>query len=541
MIDGRTTDITLVRELQKGDPSGIWRRGMREFPDQSLADRVMNTFFVQGGQSEGKMVSTLSRDVLVDATVLSNFCMVWLAKSVSPAAEPPRPPPIRFSTTPRPRAVLTCSAASESGPSEPVPELDSWRTFRRMLLEGAREGSDVGGGSGEQCALAPSAEPGLEPGLDGEQRWAHRIPHLERGCLLVCDPSSRFFSQGDSARLEHSVLLLLDTGSREGSVAIALNRPSEAGAAATFGAHPLHQGGTDEPGDVFTLTPSLTPSLTDGLTSAGRTDAAAAHDDRNGLGQRRPSDRAELLLPGLWLERLTRSSAAEPMASDAARRMLSSTVAEEAKGGREGGREEREVEEARRRLVGDVEGGRPHFYAGAFVWSAGELEEEVDAGVWLPVAASATAIAHTLVSLTLLRSKCPDSQCVCRRQFAHPPTCLLLTARPLRCFNRCLLVQVDGDLSPENKYQTALAWAQSARHPAATTPTERAEAAVQSALEGSQWEALLDSWQAERRQAASASAAGTSVCTPAKERMYRDANEVEPLEMRSARSGADPV
>ena len=86
ITSGVAMDVILVRELQKGDPEGIWRRAMAAFPDQDMVGRLMDKYFIEGGKSADTpfkpipMWTITPQQQLVEATVVANFCEIWLAK-----------------------------------------------------------------------------------------------------------------------------------------------------------------------------------------------------------------------------------------------------------------------------------------------------------------------------------------------------------------------------------------------------------------------------------------------------------------------------
>lgn len=86
VISGTAMDVAMVRELQNGDPDGAFRRALATFPDQDMANRFLDKFFIEGGHEEGKpyrgipMWTMKPPQVLLEATVLANYCEVWLAK-----------------------------------------------------------------------------------------------------------------------------------------------------------------------------------------------------------------------------------------------------------------------------------------------------------------------------------------------------------------------------------------------------------------------------------------------------------------------------
>jgi len=86
IISGTAMDIVLVRWLQDGDPGNLYRNALKHFPDQGMAQRMIDKFFIEGGKPADKPYRGLpmwtldaSQD-LREACVLGNFCEVWLAK-----------------------------------------------------------------------------------------------------------------------------------------------------------------------------------------------------------------------------------------------------------------------------------------------------------------------------------------------------------------------------------------------------------------------------------------------------------------------------
>ena len=337
----------LVQEQQRVEPSGCNERALAAFPDQHMVRRVHRRQW----QSRVETADTTS---LLEAKVLSNFCNVWLAKHAdldhSIASSPASAPRVEPSGWPRPlqrpapRAVLSCSATSED-PALSEAQLDGWRAFRRQLMEGG-------------CPRRDARAMPLFDGADGEA-WAHELPHLERGCLLVCEPGTRFNSR-EHEPLEHSVLLLIEHGPC-GSVAIALNQ-QPLGTRGGGGAPSYHAdtrlGGTDgDDGGIWLL-------AIEGAPRDGPSVASAAHASDHGLdhtSERRPpaaAEEADRLLPGLWLRRLRAHQAPR---TDSMSPPLH------------------------------------FFYAGHYEWEAGELQDEVEAGVWRCVAASTAALTEVLL------------------------------------------------------------------------------------------------------------------------------------------------
>jgi nitronate monooxygenase len=69
-----------------GDPNGAMRRALASFPDQDMAGRILDKFFLDGGKEAEKSFRTLPMwtmeppQALLEAAILANYCEVWLAK-----------------------------------------------------------------------------------------------------------------------------------------------------------------------------------------------------------------------------------------------------------------------------------------------------------------------------------------------------------------------------------------------------------------------------------------------------------------------------
>lgn len=86
VVSGTALDAIMARRLQKGDPDGSMRRALQAFPIRSVAERIVNTYFVEGGIDEHtpyKQIEmyTLTPSIeLQELTVAANFAEVYLAK-----------------------------------------------------------------------------------------------------------------------------------------------------------------------------------------------------------------------------------------------------------------------------------------------------------------------------------------------------------------------------------------------------------------------------------------------------------------------------
>ena len=86
VISGTAINSVLVRRLQDGDLEGHVRRAMRAFPSQTIANKILETYFIEGGRSEKQaykrspLYSLESPMALQQLTVVACFVEVWLAK-----------------------------------------------------------------------------------------------------------------------------------------------------------------------------------------------------------------------------------------------------------------------------------------------------------------------------------------------------------------------------------------------------------------------------------------------------------------------------
>ena len=86
VVSGTALDLTFMRRLQLGDPGGHTRRGLDAFPDQEMARRIRDKYFIAGGKAEGKpfknksMIGQKPNRRALELMVLANFVEVYLAK-----------------------------------------------------------------------------------------------------------------------------------------------------------------------------------------------------------------------------------------------------------------------------------------------------------------------------------------------------------------------------------------------------------------------------------------------------------------------------
>jgi len=86
VVSGTALDSILARRLQLGDPDSDMRRALKQFPDQDIAQRIIDTYYIPNGKAEEipfKLVSLFTdhpRQSLLELTIAANFVEVFLAK-----------------------------------------------------------------------------------------------------------------------------------------------------------------------------------------------------------------------------------------------------------------------------------------------------------------------------------------------------------------------------------------------------------------------------------------------------------------------------
>jgi nitronate monooxygenase len=86
VISGTAMDTILLRQLQDGDKDGAMRRALASFPDQDMARRFMDKYFIENGKDELvpykhlPMWTVTPSQELLEAAVLSTYAEVWNAK-----------------------------------------------------------------------------------------------------------------------------------------------------------------------------------------------------------------------------------------------------------------------------------------------------------------------------------------------------------------------------------------------------------------------------------------------------------------------------
>lgn len=86
VVSGTALDTVLCRWMQLGDPKGLYRRALSNFPDQLMVKRFMDKYYIEGGKDPSKSFKALPmwtldyNQDLTEACVMGNFAEVWLAK-----------------------------------------------------------------------------------------------------------------------------------------------------------------------------------------------------------------------------------------------------------------------------------------------------------------------------------------------------------------------------------------------------------------------------------------------------------------------------
>ena len=86
VVSGTAMDAVIARRLQDGDEGGHYRRALAAFPSPAMAQRVLDTYFVEGGRSADTPYKPLPKLTLEttragqELAVVGNFAEVWLAK-----------------------------------------------------------------------------------------------------------------------------------------------------------------------------------------------------------------------------------------------------------------------------------------------------------------------------------------------------------------------------------------------------------------------------------------------------------------------------
>ncbi len=86
VVSSTAIDSVMVRILQLGDKGGHMRRALAAFPDQEVAQKILDKYFIEGGKAEDApyknkpMVGDQPSKSLLQLLIASNFAEVFLAK-----------------------------------------------------------------------------------------------------------------------------------------------------------------------------------------------------------------------------------------------------------------------------------------------------------------------------------------------------------------------------------------------------------------------------------------------------------------------------
>ena len=89
IISGTAMDVVVLRWLQDGDPGGLYRKALAAFPDQGMAQRFIDKYYIEGGKAADKPYAPLqmwqldASQALREACVLGNFCEVGTSAACS--------------------------------------------------------------------------------------------------------------------------------------------------------------------------------------------------------------------------------------------------------------------------------------------------------------------------------------------------------------------------------------------------------------------------------------------------------------------------
>jgi nitronate monooxygenase len=86
VVSGTALDLILVRRLQNGDEGGHMRRALAAFPDQEIAQGIIDRFFIEDGRADDRPFANkpmVGHDLTArteDLIVVANFAEIYLAK-----------------------------------------------------------------------------------------------------------------------------------------------------------------------------------------------------------------------------------------------------------------------------------------------------------------------------------------------------------------------------------------------------------------------------------------------------------------------------
>jgi nitronate monooxygenase len=86
VVSGTALDQVMVRRLQDGDPGGHMRRALHHFPFRQMAERILATYFIEGGKGPSEPYRKLPMHTkdgpreLRELCIAANFVEVFLAR-----------------------------------------------------------------------------------------------------------------------------------------------------------------------------------------------------------------------------------------------------------------------------------------------------------------------------------------------------------------------------------------------------------------------------------------------------------------------------
>lgn len=86
VVSGTALDAVVARRLQDGDAGGHVRRALAHFPSATIAKRVLDAYFIEGGRAAGApyrphpTLTIAPSRTAIELALVANFAEVWLAK-----------------------------------------------------------------------------------------------------------------------------------------------------------------------------------------------------------------------------------------------------------------------------------------------------------------------------------------------------------------------------------------------------------------------------------------------------------------------------
>lgn len=86
VVSGTALDAVVARRLQDGDAGGHLRRALAHFPSQTIARRILATYFLEGGRPKGRpyrphpTLTIHPSRAAIELSLVAGFAEVWLAK-----------------------------------------------------------------------------------------------------------------------------------------------------------------------------------------------------------------------------------------------------------------------------------------------------------------------------------------------------------------------------------------------------------------------------------------------------------------------------